>query len=67
VDLHLPGPTRSILRCVHTAGVTSVTLALHAALTHLLTGGPLHLAHAGLDDLDRFVRDLLDAVYPPAD
>ncbi|MEV7190164.1 hypothetical protein, partial [Kitasatospora sp. NPDC093102] len=26
VDLHLPGPTRSILRCVHTAGVTSFIL-----------------------------------------
>ncbi|MFE6770234.1 TetR/AcrR family transcriptional regulator [Streptomyces fimicarius] len=42
-----------------------VTLALHAAVPHLLTNGPDTLAAAGLDDLDRFVRDLLDAVYPP--
>ncbi|MFD0568025.1 TetR/AcrR family transcriptional regulator [Kitasatospora gansuensis] len=43
----------------------AVTLALHAAIPHLLTGGPATLAHAGLDDPDRFVRGLLDAVYPP--
>ncbi|MEV7184951.1 GTP cyclohydrolase, partial [Kitasatospora sp. NPDC093102] len=30
VDLHLPGPTRSILRCVHTAGVTSLYNKLDA-------------------------------------
>lgn len=24
MDLHLPGPSRSIARCVHTTGVTSV-------------------------------------------
>lgn len=42
-----------------------VTLALHAAIPHLLTNGPATLAAAGLDDVDRFVRDLLDAVYPP--
>ncbi|MFD0574719.1 TetR/AcrR family transcriptional regulator [Kitasatospora gansuensis] len=42
----------------------AVTLALHAAIPHLLTGGPATLA-AGLDDPDRFVRGLLDAVYPP--
>ncbi|MFJ7409321.1 TetR/AcrR family transcriptional regulator [Streptomyces sp. NPDC098077] len=41
-----------------------VTLALHAAIPHLLTNGPATLAAAGLDDVDRFVRDLLDAVYP---
>lgn len=41
-----------------------VTLALHAAIPHLLTNGPGTLAAAGLDDVDRFVRDLLDAVYP---
>lgn len=43
----------------------TVTLALHAAIPHLLGGGPGTLAAAGLDDLDRFVRGLLDAVYPP--
>ncbi|MFF2534230.1 TetR/AcrR family transcriptional regulator [Streptomyces cyaneofuscatus] len=43
----------------------TVTLALHAAIPHLLGGGPSTLAAAGLDDLDRFVRGLLDAVYPP--
>ncbi|MGW6391592.1 TetR/AcrR family transcriptional regulator [Streptomyces sp. NPDC055103] len=42
----------------------AVTLALHAAIPHLLTGGVRTLTHAGLDDPDRFVRDLLDAVYP---
>ncbi|MFJ1591794.1 TetR/AcrR family transcriptional regulator [Kitasatospora albolonga] len=42
----------------------TVTLALHAAIPHLLGGGPATLAAAGLDDLDRFVRGLLDAVYP---
>ncbi|MET9706349.1 TetR/AcrR family transcriptional regulator [Streptomyces griseus] len=42
-----------------------VTLALHAAVPHLLTNGPATLAASGLDDPDRFVRDLLDTVYPP--
>ncbi|MDY0811440.1 TetR/AcrR family transcriptional regulator [Kitasatospora purpeofusca] len=42
----------------------AVTLALHAALPHLLDAGPATLAVAGLDDLDRFVHGLLDAVYP---
>ncbi|MFE2295539.1 TetR/AcrR family transcriptional regulator [Streptomyces sp. NPDC059452] len=42
----------------------TVTLALHAAIPHLLGGGPATRAAAGLDDLDRFVRGLLDAVYP---
>lgn len=42
----------------------TVTLALHAAIPHLLADGPDTLAAAGLDDLDRFVRGLLDAVYP---
>ncbi len=42
----------------------AVTLALHAAIPHLLDAGPATLAAAGLDDLDRFVRGLLDAVYP---
>ncbi|MEV6856024.1 TetR/AcrR family transcriptional regulator [Streptomyces microflavus] len=42
----------------------TVTLALHAAIPHLLADGPGTLAAAGLDHLDRFVRGLLDAVYP---
>ncbi|MEU9123336.1 TetR/AcrR family transcriptional regulator [Streptomyces sp. NPDC048506] len=42
----------------------AVTLAMHAAIPHLLTDGPNTLAAAGLDDPDRFVRGLLDAVYP---
>ncbi|MFI9331427.1 TetR/AcrR family transcriptional regulator [Kitasatospora sp. NPDC052868] len=41
-----------------------VTLALHGAVLHLLADGPRALAAAGLDDLDGFVRSLLDAVYP---
>lgn len=44
----------------------TVTLALHAAIPHLLADGPDTLAAAGLDDPDRFVRDLLEAVYPEA-
>ncbi|TVP34290.1 hypothetical protein A3L22_13775 [Streptomyces griseus subsp. griseus] len=42
-----------------------VTLAPQAAVPHLLTNGPGTLAAAGLEDPDRFVRDLLDTVYPP--
>ncbi|WP_331768267.1 TetR/AcrR family transcriptional regulator [Embleya sp. NBC_00896] len=42
----------------------TVTLALHAAIPHLLAGGPDTLAATELDDLDRFVRNLLDTVYP---
>ncbi|MFJ9442314.1 TetR/AcrR family transcriptional regulator, partial [Kitasatospora sp. NPDC101235] len=41
-----------------------VTLALHAAIPHLLAGGSATLAAAGLDDPDRFIRGLLQAVYP---
>ncbi|GAB2582451.1 hypothetical protein GCM10027168_14080 [Streptomyces capparidis] len=44
----------------------AVTLALHAALPHLLAGGAGTVSAAGLDDPDRFVRGLLDAVYPGA-
>ncbi|MCX5208393.1 TetR family transcriptional regulator [Kitasatospora sp. NBC_00240] len=44
----------------------AVTLALHAAVPHLLTGGQGVLAAAGLDDLDRFAHGLLDTVYGPA-
>lgn len=42
----------------------TLTLAVHAAIPHLLADGPHTLAAAGLDDLDGFVRQLLDAVYP---
>jgi hypothetical protein len=41
-----------------------VTLALHAAIPHLLADGSDTLATVGLDDPDRFVRGLLQAVYP---
>ncbi|MFJ1544200.1 TetR/AcrR family transcriptional regulator [Streptomyces sp. NPDC088246] len=41
-----------------------VTLAMHAAIPHLLADGSDTLAGAGLDDPDRFVRGLLQAVYP---
>lgn len=41
-----------------------VTLAMHAAIPHLPAGGSDTLAAAGLDDPDRFVRGLLEAVYP---
>jgi DNA-binding transcriptional regulator YbjK len=39
------------------------TLAVHGALPHLLTSGQRTLAAAGLDDPERFTRDLLDALY----
>lgn len=39
------------------------TLAVHAAIPHLLTGGQHTQAAAGLDDPERFTRDLLDALY----
>jgi DNA-binding transcriptional regulator YbjK len=39
------------------------TLAVHAAIPHLLAAGPRTLAAAGLDDPGRFTRDLLDALY----
>ncbi|MET3982931.1 TetR/AcrR family transcriptional regulator [Streptomyces sp. PvR034] len=44
----------------------ALTLALHGALPHLLVAGPGTLAAAGLDDLDGFARDVLDAVCPGA-
>ena len=44
-----------------------VTLAMHGAIPHLLADGPDTLAAAGLDDPYRFVRDLLQAVYPEGD
>ncbi|QEU90358.1 TetR/AcrR family transcriptional regulator [Streptomyces kanamyceticus] len=44
----------------------AVTLALHAALPHLVARGPATLAAAGLDDLDGFVKGLLDTVYGAA-
>ncbi|WP_030759353.1 TetR/AcrR family transcriptional regulator [Streptomyces sp. NRRL F-2664] len=40
----------------------SLTLALHGAIPHLLTGAPATLAAAGMDDLDRFARGLLATV-----
>jgi hypothetical protein len=45
----------------------AVTLAQHAAIPHLLAGGPRTLTAAGLDDLNKFVHDLLDAIYGPPD
>ncbi|MER5616343.1 TetR/AcrR family transcriptional regulator [Streptomyces sp. NPDC002215] len=44
----------------------TVTLALHAALPHLVADGPTTQAAAGLDDLDGFVNGLLDTVYGTA-
>lgn len=41
------------------------TLAVHAAIPHLLTGGQLTQAATGLDDPGRFTRDLLNALYGP--
>ncbi|MFE7106801.1 hypothetical protein ACFU98_09505 [Streptomyces sp. NPDC057575] len=44
----------------------TVTLALHAALPHLVADSPTTQAAAGLDDLDAFVNELLDTVYGTA-
>ncbi|MDJ0381213.1 TetR/AcrR family transcriptional regulator [Streptomyces sp. G-G2] len=44
----------------------ALSLALHGATGHLLTGAPRTLAAAGLDDLDGFARAVLDAVCPQA-
>jgi len=49
------------------ARAAAVTLAQHAAIPHLLAGGPHTLAAAGLNDLNKFVHDLLDAIYGPPD
>ncbi|MGP3986473.1 TetR/AcrR family transcriptional regulator [Streptomyces sp. 3N207] len=43
---------------------TVVTLVMHAALPHLLARGEHTLAAAGLDDPVRYVRTLLEVVYP---
>jgi DNA-binding transcriptional regulator YbjK len=42
-----------------------VTLAQHAAIPHLLAGGPDTLTAAGLNDRNKFVHDLLDTIYGP--
>jgi DNA-binding transcriptional regulator YbjK len=42
------------------------TLAVHGAIPHLLTSGSRTLTAAGLNDPERFTRDLLDALYGPA-
>jgi DNA-binding transcriptional regulator YbjK len=39
------------------------TLAMHAAILHLLAGGSRTLTAAGLRDPERYTRDLLDALY----
>ncbi|MEV4194980.1 TetR/AcrR family transcriptional regulator [Streptomyces toxytricini] len=46
------------------AHARALTLALHGALWHLLSGAPATLAAAGLDDLDAFARDVLDCACP---
>ncbi|MFE3200547.1 hypothetical protein [Embleya sp. NPDC059237] len=45
--------------------VAALTLALHGAIPHLPAGGSRTLAAAGLDDLDRFVADLLGTLVDP--
>jgi AcrR family transcriptional regulator len=47
------------------ARAAAVTLALHAAIPHLLAAGPDTMTAAGLTDRDKFVRNLLDALYGP--
>ncbi|MET9963585.1 TetR/AcrR family transcriptional regulator [Streptomyces sp. NPDC006326] len=46
------------------ARARALTLALHGAIPHLLTGAPDTLAAAGLDDLDAFTRGVLAFVCP---
>lgn len=46
------------------AHARALTLALHGAVLHLLTGAPDTRAAAGLDDLDAFTRGVLDRVCP---
>lgn len=41
-----------------------VTMCINTALTYLLTQPPETVKSYGLDDLDAFLRDLLDAAYP---
>ncbi|MEU7551843.1 TetR/AcrR family transcriptional regulator [Streptomyces sp. NPDC044571] len=57
-----------LLRAAGQAGgpaqARALTLALHGAIPHLLTGAPETLAAAGLDDLDAFTREVLAAVCP---
>jgi DNA-binding transcriptional regulator YbjK len=48
------------------SGAATVTLCLNTALTYLLTQPPETLKAYGLDDLDRFLGDLIDTAYPPA-
>lgn len=42
----------------------ALTLGLHGAVPHLLTGAPDTLAAAGQDDLDVFTRAVLASVCP---
>ncbi|GLF94757.1 TetR/AcrR family transcriptional regulator [Streptomyces yaizuensis] len=46
------------------ARATLLTLVLHGALTHLSAGGARTLDAAGLDDPDRFARELLAVALP---
>jgi DNA-binding transcriptional regulator YbjK len=45
------------------ARAAAFTLAVHAAIFHQLAGGSRTLAAAGLDDPERFIRGLVDALY----
>ncbi|WP_395110959.1 TetR/AcrR family transcriptional regulator [Actinomadura sp. SCN-SB] len=47
------------------ARAAAATLALQAAIPHLLAAAPDTMAAAGLNDHDEFVRNLLDALYDP--
>lgn len=43
-----------------------VTMCVNSALTYLFAQPPETLKAYGLDDLDAFLTDLIDTVYPPA-
>ncbi|MGW3874523.1 hypothetical protein ACWEC4_44480 [Streptomyces sp. NPDC005055] len=76
MDLHLPGSTRSIVRCVHTTGVTSSQRERYAAATQaepVRRLGALSTAEAeaelaqatGTDLSDLALPDLIPPVAPP--
>lgn len=54
---------RSAVLTVTPQRAAAVTLALHAALPHLVAEGPATQAASGLNNLDKFVNGLLDTVY----
>ncbi|WP_214414679.1 TetR/AcrR family transcriptional regulator [Sphaerisporangium fuscum] len=63
LELHLESQRAAGLPATQTAAAT-VTMCVNTALTYLLTQTPQTLKAYGLDDLDTFLRDLIDTAYP---